>query len=191
MSSAHRYRLIPSFTDSPAQKIAIGFQGDPVAAREPERQSDHHELVTILLFAGGGEILELEAVGDEHPHRHDLEGMNRVRHAVDDAWDRLPVAVGKEGRDLPLVHPRDRVDVQPRLALADRWRAVVPGAEFEPSAVVAGAEDQDVSLSEGNSLSLLAGFEFGPGNSLPRLEPLDPSQLGISSSTPRPTTPAW
>ena len=51
------------------QKIAIGFQGEPVAPGQAQRQADDHELQAPLLLAGLGQLLELQAVGDAHAHR--------------------------------------------------------------------------------------------------------------------------
>ena len=112
-----------------------------------------------------------------------------IGHALDVARDRLAVAVGQEGRDLSLVHPRDGVDVEPGLALAGGRIVVAPGAEREAACVVAGAEDEDVALAELDALRLLDRLELGAGHRLARLEPVDPRWRAASSRTPRPTMP--
>ena len=123
-----------------------------------------------------GHVLELQAVGDEHAHGRDLQRVDRVEHALDVARDRLAVAVGQERGDPPLVHPRDRVDVQAGLALAGRRVVVAPRAERQPAPVVAGAEDEDVALAEPDALGLLDRLELGPGHRLAGLEPLDAAE---------------
>ena len=50
------------------------------------------------------------------------------------------------------MHPRDRVDVEAGLALPHGRRAVVPWAQFEPTPVVASAEDEDIALTELDAL---------------------------------------
>src|SRR5215469_2828232 len=84
----------------------------PGAAWQPQRQPDDHELEAALLGARLGQVLQLEAVRGKHAHRGHLERVDRVEHALHIAGHGLPVAVRQERRDPPLVHPRDRVDVQ-------------------------------------------------------------------------------
>src|SRR5215831_20502199 len=146
------------------------------AAGQPERQADDHELEAPFLVAGPGQVLELQAVGGEHAHGRDLERMDRVEHALDVAGDGLPVAVGQERGDPAFVHPRDRVHVQTGLALAGRRVVVAPRAELEPAPVVAGAEDEDVPLTEPDALRLLDRLEFRARYGLSRLQPLDPPE---------------
>jgi hypothetical protein len=101
-----------------------------------------------------------------------LQRVDRVGDALDDARYRLAVAVRKECRDPPFVHPGDRVHVQAGLALPLRRRVVVPGAELEPAPVVAGAEDEYVALAELDALRLRALLELSPPHELARLEPV-------------------
>jgi hypothetical protein len=42
------------------------------ARRAGKGERDDHELLSALLLSRGGEVLELEPVGDEHLHRHYL-----------------------------------------------------------------------------------------------------------------------
>src|SRR5215471_7796865 len=156
--------------------------GDRVPGRsrpagQPERQADNHELEASLLLACPGHVLQLQAVCGEHAHGRDLKRVDRVPDALDVARYRLPVAVGQECGDPALVHPADGVDVQAGLALAGRRVVVAPRAELEPAPVMAGAEDEDVTLAQPDPLGLLDRLELRTGYRLTRLEPLDPAEL--------------
>ncbi|MEZ5776565.1 MAG: hypothetical protein R3D33_18200 [Hyphomicrobiaceae bacterium] len=75
-----------------------------------------------------------------------LERVDRIRHILDIAGHGLAVAVGQEGRDLALMHPRHGVDVEPGLALAGGL--IVPRAEGKSAGMVAGTKDEDIAFAE-------------------------------------------
>src|SRR5712691_1534272 len=167
-----------SMTDS---SHADSEDGDRVPRRsgrawQPERQADDHELEAPLLLARQGQVLQLQAVGGEHPHGRDLQRVDRVENALDVARDGFPVAIGQERGDPALVHPPDRVHMQARLALAGRRVVVAPGADLAPAPVVTGAEDEDVALAEPDSLCLLDRLKFRAVHGLARLQPPDAAE---------------
>src|SRR5512132_3247104 len=147
-----------------------GRAGPP---RKAERQSDDHEFEPALLVAGLHQVLELEAVRREHPHRHDLQRVDRIEHPGHGARHGLAVTVGEEGGNPALVHPRDRVDVQAGLALTRGRIPIVPRTEFQPAPVVPGPEDEDVALAELDTLGDFACLELGTRHGITGFEPLD------------------
>ncbi len=107
---------------------------------------------------------------------------------LDVAGHRLAVAVGEEGGDPALVHPRHRIDVKAGLALARGL--VVPRAKREPAGMMAGAEHEDVAFAEPDALRLLDRLELLAGHRLAWLEPVDAAMAAAASRrTPRPTMP--
>ena len=161
-----------------AQKMAIGFQGEPVAPGRRRGRPATMNSQRPSCRAGLRQLLELQAVRDAHAHRDELQGVDRIGHALDVARHRLAVAVGQEGRDPPLVHPGHRVDMQPGLALAGRRVVVAPRAERQTALVMAGAEDEDVALAELHTLRRLDRLELGAVHGLARLQPVDAAVLG-------------
>src|SRR6202034_2597233 len=99
-----------------------------------------------FLLAGLGELLELEAVGDQHAHGGELQRMDGVRHSFDVAGNRLAVPVRKEGRNPSLVHPGHGVDMQTGLPLPRRRILVTPWPKGEAAGVMSGSEHQNVAL---------------------------------------------
>src|SRR5215472_14992661 len=142
-------------------------------ARQAQRQADDHELPSFLFEAGLMQLLELQAVGDQHAHRRQLQRMDRIRHAFHIARHRLAIAVGQKGRDLALMHPGHRVDMEPGLALARRRVVIAPGTERQTARVMAGAEDQDIAFAQSHALRLLDLLQLGAGHRLAGLEPRD------------------
>src|SRR5215469_8686076 len=174
---------LPSKRRSITCLLSASEDGDRIPGRsgpagQPQRQADDHELETPFLRARTGDVLELEAVGDEHAHGGYLKGVNRVEDALDVARDRFPVAVRQERCDLALMHPRDCVDVQPGLALARRRVSVIPRAALKAAPMVAGTEDQDVALTQADSLRLLDRFKLRASHGLTWLEPAHASEAG-------------
>lgn len=113
--------------------------GEPVLPGRAERQPDDHELVTGFLLASLREVLELEAVRDEHAHRHDLQGMDRIHNS-------RTVSPSPSGRDAAIpvscIHGIASTWTQPSLDQREQdgcpTGQVKPrGATSEPVAVAA------------------------------------------------------
>ena len=124
---------------------------------------------SLLLVADRDQLFELEAVGADHPHRHDLKDVDRIRDPLGLRRDGLPVAVGQEDRHLAFVEREQGRDVKARFSFA--VIAVVPGTELETTPVMAGAEEQDITLPQPDALGLLGGFELFGRDGLARLQP--------------------
>src|SRR5215813_10698940 len=142
-------------------------------ARQAQRQAYDHELPALLLLASVGDLLQVEAVGDQHAHGGELQSVDGIGHLFDVARHGLAVAVREERRDAPLMHPGHGVDMQPCLAFPGRRIVVAPGAERAPAGVMACPEDEDIALAQTHALRLLDGLQFGARHGLAGLEPVD------------------
>ena len=116
--------------------LEIGMVPGRASAREAEREPDDQEVPALFLAAGGRNPLQVKGIGGAHAHRHDLQGVDSIRDTIDAARNRLAVTVGQERADPALMHPGNRVDVQPGFAFAAGQGPVVPRPEFEPPPVV-------------------------------------------------------
>src|SRR5579871_143194 len=141
--------------------------------RQAQRQADHQKLPALFLETGLVNLLELQAVGDQHAHGCQLEWMDGVGHSFDIARHRLAVAIGQEGRDLAFMHPGHRIDMETSLALTARRVVVAPRAESQPTRMMAGTEDEDVAFAEADALRFLDLLQLGTGDRLARLEPFE------------------
>ena len=84
--------------------------------------------------------------------------MNRVADSLYVARHRFPVAVRKERSHPALMQEPHRCRVKAGLAFS--LIRVVPGAKFQPPAMMSRAEHKDVSFTKADALGLLRGFEF-------------------------------
>src|SRR6266545_2613767 len=98
--------------------------------------------------------------------------MDGIGHSLDIARDGFSVAVGKEGGNAPLMHPRNGIHMQPGLALARRRVVIDPCAECQASSMMTGTKDQDIALAEPYALGSLDRFEFLAGHGFAGFEPV-------------------
>jgi len=85
-----------SLASSGDQKMAIGFQGQPVA---PGRRSGSPTTMNSRRCSSSqalGELLQLKAVGDQHAHRGELQSVDGVGHSFDIARNGLAVPIRRK-----------------------------------------------------------------------------------------------
>src|SRR5579884_4256986 len=77
-------------------------------SRQAKRRSNDEEFPSAFLFADGGNVFKIEAIGTNHPHGCDLECVNRISDTFDSTRNSFTVAGREKGCDFTVVEECNR-----------------------------------------------------------------------------------
>jgi hypothetical protein len=124
-------------------------------------------------LAGGQQVLELQVVEQVDSHRVERQNVDREVDALGAAGCGVAVAVAAKHCNAALRDERHRSGMQARFRIRRR-----PWPELAEATGVTGANEEHVTLADGDALLELGGLELVAKDVLARLEPRHSPETG-------------